>query len=520
MLQRIVLAAHLFVQQGLLGLQGSPQALHPLAMLLYLLFGIAEFLARVINVILQRLNTLLGFFPLELQGFLLFQKVFQLCPVQLAFQQFVFVVKFLFAVAQLLDGVFQRTDAGLGKLRLAASVGGSCAEFIPAMLPVAHGIFSLLELLAGFLGPDGQALLLGLQHIQFFLDASQLVFVLFQLPGQFPLVGHGLVQLGSGLAAAFPLVFDALLNTGNIRAGFVVAGLGTVKVFGAFVVGFPQGFQGGFQVHPLGQEFFKLQLGIADLATRGLQVVIQGLPAQYGKFRFFLALFLLVGFVLFRCSRLSLQVLQLPAKLFPQVGQAIKVFLGTLDAVFGFPAAFLVLGNAGRFFDVDTQFLRLGFDQPGNHTLFDDGVASRPQAGAQKQVCNVSTAALGAIEKVFGLAFPGYPSFYRNFVEFDELARRLTLGVIKHQLDGSLPHRLAGAGAVEDNVCHGFAPQVLCGALAHYPANGVNDVGFATTVRPHYRRHIRRERYRGWINKGFETGQFNGLEPHVRRSPP
>src|SRR5690554_7551937 len=145
-------------------------------MLLYLLFGIAEFLARVINVILQRLDTLLGFFPLELQGFLLFQKVFQLCPVQLAFQQFVFVVKFLFAVAQLLDGIFQRTDAGLGKLRLAASIGGSGAEFIPAMLPVAHGILGLLELLAGLLGPDDRALLLGLQHIQFFLDARQLVF--------------------------------------------------------------------------------------------------------------------------------------------------------------------------------------------------------------------------------------------------------------------------------------------------------------------------------------------------------
>ena len=45
-----------------------------------------------------------------------------------------------------------------------------------------------------------------------------------------------------------------------------------------------------------------------------------------------------------------------------------------------------------------------------------------------------------------------------------------------------LSQRLAGTGTVEDNVGHRFATQVLRGNFAHYPANGIDNIGLATAV--------------------------------------
>ena len=111
------------------------------------------------------------------------------------------------------------------------------------MLPVAHGVFSLLQLLAGFLRTNSQRFLLRLQHVQLFLDTGQLLFVLLQLPGQLPLIRQGLIKLSRHLPAAFPLVFEALFNTGDIGASLVIAGLGAVEVLGAVLVTVPESFQ-------------------------------------------------------------------------------------------------------------------------------------------------------------------------------------------------------------------------------------------------------------------------------------
>ena len=210
------------------------------------------------------------------------------------------------------------------------------------MLPVTHCVFGLLQLLTRLLGANCQRFLLRLHHVEFFLDSRKLVLILLQLAGQFSLVRHGLVQLSRHLPAAFTLVFEALLNTGDIGPGFVIACLCPVEMLGPFLVIVAQGFQGGLQADPLGEVFLELELGIPDLASPGLQVIVEGLPAQHRQFGFFLALFLLVGLVLFGCGCLALQVLQLAAQLFSQIGQTLQVFLGPADTVLRFPAPLLV----------------------------------------------------------------------------------------------------------------------------------------------------------------------------------
>ncbi len=68
------------------------------------------------------------------------------------------------------------------------------------------------------------------------------------------------------------------------------------------------------------------------------------------------------------------------------------------DAGLGLPAAFLILGDARRFFEEDPQFLGLGLDEPRDHALLDDGVAARPQAGTQENIGNIPAPAAGAVQ--------------------------------------------------------------------------------------------------------------------------
>ena len=244
------------------------------------------------------------------------------------------------------------------------------------MLPFAHGILGTLELFSGFLRFQDQRLLFGLQHIQFFLDARQFLFILFQFPSQFALIGHGLVQFRGRLAAALSLVLKALLNAGNIGTGFVVTRLRPIEMFVTFLMAVPQGFKSCFQADTFRQLLLELELGIPDASAPSLKIGVQGLPAQHRQLGLFLALFLFVGFVLFRRLSLTLKVLQLPAKFVPKIRQAFQVLLGPADAAFGFLAALLVLGDTRRFLDIHPQLFRLGLDQPRDHPLLDDGVAA------------------------------------------------------------------------------------------------------------------------------------------------
>ena len=60
--------------------------------------------------------------------------------------------------------------------------------------------------------------------------------------------------------------------------------------------------------------------------------------------------------------------------------EPIEVLVGMPDPVFGFAAPLLVLGDAGRFFEVDAQIFRLRFDELTDHALLDDRVTARRQS--------------------------------------------------------------------------------------------------------------------------------------------
>ena len=121
-MQNIIPGPHLLIQKGLLGLQGRTKALHPLAFFRERLLGITLLLPGFVELVLNGCNPFGRLFALQLQGFLLFQQVFELGAVHLTFQQLLFVLKLALAGQQLLNGILKRADSGLGQLCLAPRV--------------------------------------------------------------------------------------------------------------------------------------------------------------------------------------------------------------------------------------------------------------------------------------------------------------------------------------------------------------------------------------------------------------
>ena len=160
-------------------------------------------------------------------------------------------------------------------------------------------------------------------------------------------------------------------------------------------------------------------------------------------------------------ARLTLEARQLFVDFFAQIIQAVEVFARVADARFGFAPALLVFGNAGGFFQIHPQVFRLGVDDARHHALLDNRVAARAEAGAEEDIRNVAATAAAVVEEIFGLPGARDQALDRDFIVFGEFALDRAVGIVEHQLDRGLPHRLARRRAAEDNVFHRFAAQML-----------------------------------------------------------
>ena len=95
------------------------------------------------------------------------------------------------------------------------------------------------------------------------------------------------------------------------------------------------------------------------------------------------------------------------------------------------------------------------------------------------------------------------------------LAAEGAVGVVEDQLDGGLADRFARIGAVEDNVRHRVATQVLGRAFAHDPAYRIDGVGLAAAVGTDNTGQIGGQRDGRRVNKGLETGEFDLAQSHI-----
>src|SRR3954468_20975073 len=148
--------------------------------------------------------------------------------------------------------------------------------------------------------------------------------------------------------------------------------------------------------------------------------------AQRLQLRF---LFLLLGLVALPAlggARLALQMRELLLDFVAHVAHAIEVLARRLDAAFGFLAALLVLGDAGRLLQMIAKLLGCRLDDLADHALLDDRVAARTEARAEEYVGDVAAPAPHAVEEIERLPVAADGSLDRDLVVARVLALHLT----------------------------------------------------------------------------------------------
>ncbi|MNF37252.1 hypothetical protein D3C84_181680 [compost metagenome] len=490
------------------------QALQLALGLLLLATGLLQLVAQLLQTLGQLFLARLQAFQRQLALGQLLGELFHLRRRRIVGQLAAFVLEAALALDQAFQTLLQLLDARLLHLRLAARLGTALVEAVPLLLPGLHGAFRGLEAGGAFLGGGLRQLLLGLEQLQLLGQAGQLGAIATQMGGGFLARLFGFAQVVLQLAQALLAVLDALLHPGDIAAHGIEAALHEVEAFGQLVVAVTQALDAGVGIALFGHQGLEADLLIADHRFALADLLVQRLPAQGRQLSLELAFFGLVFLILLRRLGLAVQALQLAFQLFTQVAQARQVLVGAADAVLGLAAALLVLGDAGGFLDEVPQILGLGLDQLGDHPLLDDRVAARTEAGAEEDVGDVAAPALGAVEEVGVLRIAGNPATDGDLVVAGVFAGQGAVGVVEHQFDAGLGHRLAGVGAVEDDVGHRLATEVLRRTFAHHPAHGVDDVGLAAAVGADHRRHVAREVHRGRVDEGLEARQANALQAH------
>ena len=333
---------------------------------------------------------------------------------------------------------------------------------------------------------------------------------------------RGLRFVAGGLQALrhLALVRDLLFDAGQRAADLVDLGLRLVECFRGFLATHAVGLDLalGFALlrdQLLQFRFFMRQLLAQRLHLRVEAAVFQRLPLGILDPALGLDRLVLLGL-----ARLPLQMLELLADFLAQVVQAVEVLAGVADAGLGFLAPFLVLGDAGGFLQVHAQVFGPRFDDLADHPLLDDRVAARAEAGAEEQVGDVAPAALGAVEVIAAGAVAADRALHRDLVERGVLAGDGVVGVVEDQFDRGLRHGLARRGTGEDHVGQRIATQAAGGAFAHHPADRIDDVGLAATVRPDHAGHVGRQVQGGRIDEGFETGKLDRGQAHAAVSDP
>src|SRR3954470_1174266 len=235
----------------------------------------------------------------------------------------------------------------------------------------------------------------------------------------------------------------------------------------------------------------------ADLHALGLRITLTQGPQQLlGSFQAGFEAAIFAGLF-----RLQFQVLELLAQFLADILHAQQVFARIVQPQFGLAPAFPIFRHAGRFFQKTAQVFRLGLDDARDHALFDNGVAAPAQAGAKKNVGDVTAANMHIVQEVRRFPIALQHAFDRNFRVRRPRPGRLAEAVVENEFHAGTADGLALARTVEDDILHVLAAQLFGGRFAQYPANGVDDVRFSAAVRADYADQLSGHRNMRGINE-------------------
>ena len=343
---------------------------------------------------------------------------------------------------------------------------------------------------------------------QFLRQRFELASVALNDPREIGHLNFGLLQVRTLTLAQFARVLNPLFDSRNRAAGLVVARLNGAQrvcfrgLIGANALYFRFRFA-QVREHAVHCRFAGFCRGIA---YPGLPV--QTLQAQGQQFGLQFALLFFQRLIASCRSRLTLQVPNLLFHLFAHIVQSIEILARVADSVFRFAAPLLVARNARGFLQKRAQVVRTRFDDARNHALLDDGITARSQARAEEKLSDVLTADFRAIDEVIRGAIAAHGAAQRDLVVGRVLSADLAVGIVEHHFDRCRAQRLTRGGAVEYDVGHRIAAQMLRGDFAHDPAHRIDDVGLPASIRTHYARQAAGKSDGRRIDEGFEAGNF------------
>jgi hypothetical protein len=222
-----------------------------------------------------------------------------------------------------------------------------------------------------------------------------------------------------------------------------------------------------------------------------------------------------IGLVALGLLGLALERREVAIELGDDVADAQEVLPRLVHLPFGGLLLGLELRDARGLLDEVAAILGLGRDDEADAALLDDRVGLGADARAEEEVRHVHETNRGLVDEVLALARAIEAARDGDLGVVLVLRRREAIGVVEGQRHLGERVRTARLGAVEDDVVHGLAAEVLRGLLTHGPADGVDDVRLAAAVGTDDRRHVVVDVDDGLVHERLEPADLDLRDLHV-----
>ena len=215
-----------------------------------------------------------------------------------------------------------------------------------------------------------------------------------------------------------------------------------------------------------------------------------------------------------RLPRLALQRFILLLDLRNYVVEAGEVLFSGAETQFRLVATTVEPGDAGGFLQQRAPVDRLGRDQLADLALSDNGRGVSAGGGVGEQELHVArpyVLAVDAIDRA-RLAFDAAGDLEK--IGIVEGRRGGAVAVVDRQRHLGGVARRAVEAALEDHVVHAGRAHVLVGALAHHPAERLDEIRFAAAIGADNASEPRLDHEFGRLDEGLEAEEPQAIELH------
>ena len=194
-----------------------------------------------------------------------------------------------------------------------------------------------------------------------------------------------------------------------------------------------------------------------------------------------------------------------------------QVGLGRLQLQFGLMPARLQAADARRLLEQTAPIGRLGVHDRADPALTDDRRAVRARSGIGEQDLDVARPHFPAVHPEHRSGAAADPPRQLQLVVVAQL-RQGQRRAAQMQLHLRQVERRPGDGAGEDHGVHLVAAQAARRCLAHHPAQGIDQIGFAAAIGAHDAGQPRLDQQLGRMPERLEAGEAELGDLHRLRA--